>query len=106
MPSSPSASNSCETAPKCGSRPLPLSTLAGDRVFTACPISRGSTDKVTECLPFNVFPKNCAADFAPQASYLANTHGAEHLDQLGMPGAHQVHDALRGVFRIERLWID
>ena len=47
--------------------------------------------------------RTCTAGLAAQPTHLANAHRAEHLDQLLVPGPHQVHDAVDGVVGVDLL---
>src|SRR5512133_2878359 len=79
----------------CGSPP-------GERTGATAPtVSMLLAGKVTESLPFDVFHENRAPDFATQTPHLADAHRTQHLEQLRMPGGHQVHHSLRRIGRLE-----
>ena len=58
-------------------------------------------EQPAERLALQVLEKHAAAGLPSQTTYLANSHGAEQLDQLLMPGAHQVDHAADGVLPVD-----
>jgi hypothetical protein len=52
-----------------------------------------------EALPLQIIEEHSAPQFPSEPTYFSQPHGAHHLDELGVPGADQVHNSLSSIFQ-------